>query len=77
MDNMMYFNVSDKRMVILVQQSKLPKMRHFIARLSIFIKAIEDLVKITELISVRCNEHLKEIESEDQIVKRKALLQFG
>ncbi|CAG8475846.1 7010_t:CDS:10, partial [Funneliformis caledonium] len=47
------------------------------SRLSIFIKAIEDLMKLIELISVKCNEHLKEIESEEQVAKRKALLHLG
>jgi len=49
----------------------------FLARLSILIRTIEDLMKLIEMISVRCDKHLKEIESEKQVAKRRALLHFG
>ncbi|CAG8773945.1 6517_t:CDS:2, partial [Racocetra fulgida] len=39
-------------------------------RLDILIKAVEDLMKLTEIISVKCNEYLKEIETEERGAKR-------
>ncbi|KAF0482335.1 hypothetical protein F8M41_023458 [Gigaspora margarita] len=47
------------------------------ARLEILVKAIGDLMKLTEMISVKCNEHLKEIETEEKGAKVRALVHLG
>ncbi|CAG8471020.1 128_t:CDS:2 [Cetraspora pellucida] len=47
------------------------------ARLDILVKAIEDLMKLTEIISVKCNEYLKEIETEEKGAKVRALVHLG
>ncbi|CAG8759266.1 10153_t:CDS:2, partial [Gigaspora rosea] len=47
------------------------------ARLEILVKAIGDLMKLTEMISVKCNEHLKEIETEEKSAKVRALVHLG
>ncbi|CAG8455571.1 22782_t:CDS:2, partial [Dentiscutata erythropus] len=47
------------------------------ARLEILVKAIEDLMKLTEIISVKCNDHLKEIETEEKNAKVRALVHLG